>query len=151
MTEDEVRLAVLETIVTDTNQKFWKRVVHWLEWAYSDAFQQVSNDATVLEDQRSAKLLDERFYSSERALHRAATDADLVASTQKIEVNNWNYTLVRGGGVCLIQCYVQSPSDMTRPARFREQHAAVNTFLRAPQLALVTAAIPTRRSAAISV
>ena len=31
MTEDEVRLAVLETIVTDTNQKFWKRVVHWLE------------------------------------------------------------------------------------------------------------------------
>jgi hypothetical protein len=136
MTDEEIRLAVLETIVSDTNQKFWKRLTHWMEWAYSDAFQQVANDPTVLGDQRSAKLLDERLYATERALHRAAQESDLIASTQKIEINKWNYTLVRGGGVCLIQNYVQTPSEMTRPARFREQHAAVNTFLRSPQLAL---------------
>jgi hypothetical protein len=136
MTDDEIRQAVLDTVVSDTNQKFWKRVNHWLEWAYNDAFQQVLNDPRVLEEQRSAKLLDERFYLAEGALHRAAKDASLVASAQTVTVNGWNYTLVRGGGVCLIQCYVQTPSEMTRPAKFREQHAAVNTFLRAPQLAL---------------
>jgi hypothetical protein len=136
MTDEELRTAVLATVVSDTNQKFWKRLSDLLEWAYNDAFQAVANDQRILEEQRSAKLLDERFYLAEGALHRAAREADLIASAQTITINGWNYTLVRGGGVCLIQCYVQTPSELTRPARFREQHAAVNTFLGAPQLAL---------------
>jgi hypothetical protein len=34
-----------------------------------------------------------------------------------------------------MQAYVQSPSDFARPARFREQHAALNDFLSRPQFA----------------
>jgi hypothetical protein len=89
-----------------------------------------------LEDQRAAKLLDERFYVAETALQRAASETGLVSTGQKVMINGWNYTLVRGGGVSMVQTYVQTPADFARPAKFREAHSAVNTFLRSPQLDL---------------
>jgi hypothetical protein len=93
----------------------------------------VVNDPRVLEDQRGANLLDQRFYVAETALQRAASETGLVSTGQKISINGWNYTLVRGGGVTMVQSYVQTPADLARPAKFREAHSAVNTFLSAPQ------------------
>jgi hypothetical protein len=126
----------MQVLLRDTKLSFWRRLRDAFEWAYSDAFHAVNNDPRILTDQRSHKLLDERFYIVEGALEKAAREGGLISSGQKIRVNNWNYTLVRGGGVCLLQSYVQTPADMARAARFREQHAAVNNFLNAPQLPL---------------
>jgi hypothetical protein len=136
VTDEQIFEGVMQTILRETRATFWKRLTHWFEWVYSDAYQGVANDPNILSDQRSAKLLDDRFYFAEKALQSAAKEAGLITSGQKITVNNWNYTLVRAGGVCMVQSYTPSPSELARAARFRETHAAVNRFLSSPQLAL---------------
>jgi hypothetical protein len=72
------------------------------------------------------------FYFAEKALQSAAKEAGLLTSGQKITVNNWNYTLVRAGGVCMVQSYTPSPSELARAARFRETHAAVKSLPELP-------------------
>jgi hypothetical protein len=133
MTDAEIVAAFWATIIKDTKLTFWKRLQSSIEWAYDDSYQSVVNDPRVLEDQRSANLIDQRFYVVETALQRAASETGLVSTGQKININSWNYTLVRGGGVAMVQSYVQTPADFARPAKFREAHSAVNTFLSEPQ------------------
>lgn len=134
--EAGLRSGVLDTVLRDTSLSFWRRLGHGLNWAYGDAYQSVVNDSGVLPEQRSAKLLDIRFYRAEKAFHEAALEGGLVSSGQKIEVNKWNYTLVRGGGIALLQHYVHTPDDGARPACFRKKHAGLNGFLEAPQFPL---------------
>jgi hypothetical protein len=136
MTDVEIIAAFWSTMFKDTKLTFWKRLQNAMEWAYEDSYQSVINDPRVLEDQRGANLLDQRFYVAETALQRAASETGLVSTGQKISINGWNYTLVRGGGVTMVQSYVQTPADLARPAKFREAHSAVNTFLSAPQFDL---------------
>jgi len=133
MTDAEIIAAFWSTMLRDTKLTFWKRLQNAMEWAYDDSYQSAVNDPRVLEDQRAANLLDQRFYVAETALQRAANETGLVSTGQKISINGWNYTLVRGGGVSMVQSYVQTPADLARPAKFREAHSAVNTFLSAPQ------------------
>lgn len=133
MTDAEMVAAFWATLLKDTKLTFWKRLQNSMEWAYEDSYQSVVNDPRVLEDQRAANLLDQRFYVAETALQRSASETGLVSNGQKIRINSWNYTLVRGGGVSMVQSYVPTPADFARPARFREAHSAVNTFLSAPQ------------------
>ena len=133
MTDAEIVAAFWSTLLKDTKLTFWKRLQNAMEWAYQDSYQSVVNDPRVLEDQRAANLLDQRFYVAETALQRSASETGLVSNGQKIKINGWNYTLVRGGGVSMVQSYVSTPADFARPARFRETHSAVNTFLSAPQ------------------
>jgi hypothetical protein len=133
MTDAEVIAAFWSTMLRDTKLTFWKRLQNAMEWAYNDTYQSVINDSRVLEDQRASNLIDQRFYVAETALQRAASETGLVSTGQKISINGWNYTLVRGGGVSMVQSYVQTPADFARPAKFREAHSAVNTFLNAPQ------------------
>jgi hypothetical protein len=133
MTDAEIIAAFWSTMLRDTKLTFWKRLLNAMEWAYEDSYQSVINDPRVLVDQRAANLIDQRFYVAETALQRSASETGLVSSGQKISINGWNYTLVRGGGVSMLQAYVQTPSDFARPAKFREAHSAVNTFLSAPQ------------------
>jgi hypothetical protein len=133
MTDAEIIAAFWSTMLRDTKLTFWKRLQNGMEWAYDDSYQSAINDSRVLEDQRAANLLDQRFYVAETALQRAANETGLVSTGQKISINSWNYTLVRGGGVSMVQSYVQTPADLARPAKFRETHSAVNTFLSAPQ------------------
>jgi hypothetical protein len=133
MTDAEIIAAFWATMLRDTKLTFWKRLQNAMEWAYEDSYQSVVNDTRVLGDQRAANLLDQRFYVAETALQRAASETALISTGQKIKINGWNYTLVRGGGVSMVQSYVQTPMDLARPARFRETHSAVNTFLCAPQ------------------
>ena len=66
-----------------------------MEWAYDDSYQSVVNDPRVLEDQRTANLLDQRFYVAETALQRAASETGLVSTGQKISINGWNYARAR--------------------------------------------------------
>src|SRR5262249_32407977 len=133
MTDEEILAAFWRTLLRDTKLTFWKRLQSSFAWAYDDSFQSVVNDPRILEDQRAAMLLDQRFYVAETALQRAAGETGLISTGQKISINNWNYTLVRGGDVSIVQSYVQTPSDFARPAKFRETLSAVNTFLNAPQ------------------
>ena len=127
---------VLAMLLRETNPVFWSTLMQRKRWAYSEAFESVDKDARILPGQKKAKLLDERFYLSERALHDAAVTAGAVSSGQKIAINNWVYTIARVGSVSIIQSYVPSQIDFARPAKFREQHAALNNFLSRPQLAL---------------
>lgn len=127
---------VLATLRRETPLAFWTEVTRRKRWAYGEAFAAVSNDARLLPNQKPAKLLDERFYLCERALHDAAINAGAVSSDQKIAINSWVYTFVKVGPISVIQTYIKSPADFARPARFREQHAALNDFLRRPQFAL---------------
>jgi hypothetical protein len=136
VTDDEIYEAVLKTILRDTNTGFWKALQHRFEWLYNETYHSIENDPHVLSDQRLFKLLDSRFYLAEITLDRIAREHRLIVSPQKIAINNWRYVLVRGGGVCLVQSYVQSPAELARPARFREAHVAINGFLNAPQLPL---------------
>jgi hypothetical protein len=133
---DEIMSAFWATILRDTKLLFWRGAQNKMEWAYDESYQAVANDTRVLDDHKPAKLLDERFYVAERALRQAAADTGLVSTVQNITANDWNYTLVRGGAVAMVQCYVQTPADMARPAKFRETMSALNTFLNAPQLDL---------------
>ncbi|MGY4572969.1 MULTISPECIES: hypothetical protein [Bradyrhizobium] len=133
LTDADVVAALWSTLLKDTKLTFWKRLQSAMEWAYEDSYQSVLNDPRILEDQRPANLLDLRFYVAETALQRSATETGLVSTGQKISINGWNYTLVRGGGVSMLQSYVQTPIELARPAKFREAHSAVNTFLSAPQ------------------
>ncbi len=134
--DDQIFEGVVRTILHDTTLKFWKALQHHFEWLYNEAYHSVLNDPNILTDQRSAKLLDDRFYLAEKRLALAAKDGRLSISPQKISINNWNYALVRGGGVCMVQAYVQTSSELARPAKFREAHVAINGFLSAPQLPL---------------
>ncbi len=59
----------------------------------------------------------------------------MITSGQTVPINGWVYTFVRSGPVCLIQSYVPTPDDFARPAKFKEHHAAMNTFLSRPQFA----------------
>jgi hypothetical protein len=127
---------VLAMLLRETSPTFWQVLTQRKRWAYGEAFASVHNDPRPLENQKKAKLLDERFYLCERALHDAAVAAGAVSSDQKIAVNSWVYTIARVGPVSIIQTYVQSPEDFARPAKFREQHAGLNNFLSRPQFAL---------------
>jgi hypothetical protein len=132
----DLRHSVLDFVLRDTSLAFWRPLAQGLTWAYGDAYQSVVNDPGVLPEQRPHKLLDDRFYRAEKAFHDAAVAGGLVSSGQKVEVNGWNYTLVRGGGLAMLQHYMQTPDDAARPASFRKNHAALNDFLDRPQLAL---------------
>ncbi|WP_129793399.1 hypothetical protein [Sphingosinicella sp. CPCC 101087] len=136
MSDPLLQQEVLATLLRETNLTFWQVLTQRKRWAYSEAFAAVDNDPRPLPNQKKAKLLDERFYLCERALHDAAVEAGAVSSDQKIAVNNWIYTVARVGAISIIQTYVQSPEDFARPAKFREQHAGLNDFLRRPQFAL---------------
>jgi hypothetical protein len=98
VTDDEIYEAAIQTLLRETKLTYWRRLRYWLEWAYADAFQGVANDANVLADQRSAKLLDDRFYLAERAVLNAAKESGLLTTTEKVKINSWSYTLVRAGG-----------------------------------------------------
>lgn len=136
MSDTNAQQVVLARLLQETNQAFWQELQHRKRWAYSEAFAAVDHDTRILTGQKAAKLLDERFYLCERALHDSAIAAGAASSDQKVPINGWVYTIVRVGTVSLIQSYVQTPDDFTRPAKFREQHAALNGFLRQPQIAL---------------
>lgn len=127
---------VLAMLLRETNPVFWSTLAQRKRWAYSEAFESVDKDVRLLPDQKKAKLLDERFYLCERALHDAAVTAGAVSSGQKVTINNWVYTIARVGAVSVIQSYVQGQNEFVRPAKFREQHAELNNFLSRPQLAL---------------
>lgn len=127
---------VLRALVRGTKQQFWQESQQRKRWAYSEAFAAVGNDTRILPGQKPSKLLDERFYLCERALHDSAVAASAASSDQKVPINGWVYTIVRVGTVSVIQSYVQTPDDFARPAKFREQHAALNSFLRQPQIPL---------------
>jgi hypothetical protein len=136
VTDEEIYEAVLKTILRDTNAGFWKALQHRFEWLYNETYHSIENDPHVLPDQRLFKLLDSRFYLAETTLARIAKENRLIVSPQKISINHWRYVLVRGGGICLVQSYVQSPAELARPAKFREAHAAINGFVNSPQLPL---------------
>jgi hypothetical protein len=135
MADPLVRQEVLGLILNETPLALWRSALKRMTWAYSEGFASVEKNPLILPAQKPAKLLDDRFYLAETALHESAKDSGAVSSGQKVEINGWVYTIVRSGSVCLMQAYVQSPSDFARPARFREQHAALNNFLSRPQFA----------------
>lgn len=130
-----VQQEVMSLILRETPAVLWRTALTRLTWAYSEGFASVHSDPRILKPQKPAKLIDDRFYLAETALNDAAIASGAVSSGQKVEINGWAYTLVRSGGVCFVQSYTKSPSDFSRPARFREQHAALNNFLERPQFA----------------
>lgn len=136
MPDPVLQQEVLSVLVRDTQPALWEELSRRKRGAYREAFSAVANDARVLPNQKPAKLLDERFYLCERALHDAAVSAGAISSDQKIAINRWIYTIVRSGPVLMIQSYVPKLGDFSRPAKFREQHAALNDFLSRPQLKL---------------
>lgn len=135
MANSLVKQEVLALLLKETPAAFWRASTSKMRWAYGDSFEAVDKDRRILLNQKAAKLLDERFYLAERALNDAATESGLVTSGQIIPINGWVYTFVRSGPVCLIQSYVPTPDDFVRPAKFKEQHAALNSFLSRPQFA----------------
>jgi hypothetical protein len=137
MPDPVLQQEVLDVLLANTQPTLWDEVKRRNEGAYSEAFAAVQNDPRILPNQKAAKLLDERFYLCERALHDSATpETGAVSSGQKIAINRWVYTIVRAGPVSMIQSYVPTLRAFARPAKFREQHAALNDFLKRPQFAL---------------
>jgi hypothetical protein len=137
MPDPVLQQEVLDVLLAKTQPSLWEELNRRNDAAYSEAFAAVKNDARILPNQKAAKLLDERFYLCERALHDSATpETGAVSSGQKITINHWVYTIVRAGPVLMIQSYVPTLRAFARPAKFREQHAALNDFLKCPQFSL---------------
>jgi hypothetical protein len=66
--EDHYRQFVLEAIVADTPEAFWRRATERTQFVYGDSYTSVATDPALLPEQRTQKLYQERYFKMEYAL-----------------------------------------------------------------------------------
>jgi hypothetical protein len=136
MEAGEYREFVLSTVVADTPHAFWHRLAERTKFAYGDAYSSVAGDPSLLEEQRSQKLFQERYFKLEYGLISAARESGVPASAQLIGTNLCYYAYAGRGRIGLTQSYVQVSGDMPSPAAFRTQLAEMAEFTRTSRLDL---------------
>jgi hypothetical protein len=133
VTTDPAKVALFEKIAHNSSRAFWRALGQRFDWAYRESYHVVINERS-LPLQTGAKLLDERFYLVETAFDEAAREGAAISSGQSVEINGWNYTVIRAGELFLMPHFVHGRRCFARSAKLREKHAAINAFLREQEL-----------------
>jgi hypothetical protein len=134
--EDHYRQFVLETIIADTPEAFWRRATERAQFVYGDSYMSVATDPALLPEQRMQKLYQERFFKMEHALITAGNEAGVPASAKLVGINECHYAYAAKGRIGLTQSYVQVSGEMPKPAAFRKQLAEMAEFKRILRLPL---------------
>lgn len=128
--KDQYRELVLKMVVEDMPQNLWQRLIDYSRKTYGEAFSIVSSDPSLLKDQRSQKLFQERYFKMEHAIAAAAKESGIPTSASLIGSNLCYYSYVGRGRVGFTQSYVQDFGEMPTPAGFRTQLQKMSIFRR---------------------
>jgi hypothetical protein len=134
--EDHYRQFVLEAVVNDTPEAFWRRVTERTQFVYGDSYTSVATDPALLPEQRMQKLFQERFFKMEYALIAVGNETGVPASAKLIGINECHYAYAAKGRIGVTQSYVQVSGEMPKPAAFRKQLAEMAEFKRILRLPL---------------
>ena len=134
--KDQYREFVLNAITEDMPQATWQRIVDRAKGTYGSSYGIVASDPSLLDEQRSQKLFQERYFKMEHAVIAAARETGVAASAKLIGTNQCFYGYVARGRVGFTQSYVKFSGEMPSPAGFRKQLAEMAEFKRASRLDL---------------
>jgi hypothetical protein len=134
--EDHYREFVLEAIVADTPEAFWRRVSERTQFVYGDSYTSVATDPALLSEQRMQKLYQERYFKMEHALIAMGNETGVPASARLIGINQCHYAFAAKGRIGVTQSYVPISGEMPKPAAFRKQLAEMAEFERSLRLPL---------------
>jgi hypothetical protein len=134
--EDGYREFVLETIVADTPEVFWRRMNERTQVVYGDSYAAVVTDPALLAEQRVQKLYQERYFKMEHALISVGEETGVPASAKLIGINQCYYAFAAIRRIGVTQSYVPISGEMPRPAEFRKQLAEMAEFQRVLRLPL---------------
>ncbi len=127
---------VLSIVTEDVPQGFWAELESTAKSLYSGAFQEVSEDDSLLDSQKLSFLWQLRHYRMEALISQIAESHNVPVSEEKIQANRCAYAYLCPGRVAMTQHYVRETGKLPRPSEFRKLHAAMNDFSRMPQLEL---------------
>lgn len=88
-----------------------------------DSFQQVRNDPNLVNEQRIHKLIQERYFRSEKTLLDLAEKHGVSASSTLLQSNGCSYVYLATGTIGLTQSYVPFIGALPNPARYWENLA----------------------------
>jgi hypothetical protein len=96
----------------------------------------VRADPNVVGEQRIDKLYQDRHFRMEHLLTMLAREHGLACSSTLLSENNRHYVYCAKGAIGLTQTYVPAIGAMPKPARYREQLAAMSDIPKFPRLDL---------------
>ena len=131
-----LQATIISTIIRDYPRAFWQDFRARGRQVYLDEFHAVLNDKNLVHNHRLHKLLQDRHFRMEHLLSSVAQEHSLAVSSTLVVENNRRFVYVANGNLGLTQSYVKTIGAMPKPARFREQHAAMNEISRSPRLDL---------------
>lgn len=131
-----LQATILSTIIRDLPHAFWQDFRARSRQVYLDEFHEVLNDQNLVPNHRLHKLVQDRQFRMENLLATVALEHSLTVTPTLVIKNNRSFVYVTNGDVGLTQSYVKTIGAMPKPARFREQHAAMNNISRSPRLDL---------------
>jgi hypothetical protein len=134
--EDSYRRFVLEAIVADTPEAFWRRATDRTQFVYGESYTSVATDPALLPEQRMQKLYQERYFKMEHALIAIGNETGVAASAKLVGINQCHFAYAGRGRIGLTQSYVQVSGEMPKPAEFRKQLAEMAEFERILRLPL---------------
>lgn len=129
---------MLNLILSNIPYKFIEAFHGQLAALYRESHSSVSNYTLWLEPEAKFVLPYHRRGICEAAFRRTALDSGLRVRDLQHNARNCNYVLVRAGKILLTQVAVREGEGI-RPAKSREQHAAVNQFLNNPGFEFIDA------------
>lgn len=120
-TDDEaLRSHLIDEAIRNVPRAFLERFLARVPNAYREKFLEVDSDPTTIEDQRLARLCQDRVFRLDWELAQAAKEAKLPATSRPLPENGWAYTYVAAGSVGITQSYVQTIGALPKPAKFRD-------------------------------
>lgn len=134
--EDFYRQSVLDAIIADTPEAFWRRTGERAQFVYGDSYAAVEADPALLPEQRLQKLYQERYFKMEHALITVGSETGMPGSAKLVGINQCYYAFAAKGRIGITQSYVPLSGDMPKPAAFRKQLAEMAEFERALRLPL---------------
>ena len=123
--------SLLEAIISNVPKPFLNGLNKRIQAAYLSEYHRIKDDPSTLDDQKGARLLDDRYYRIETELHDAAQEAGLPVTARPVAQNSWTFVYVKSNGVGFTQSYVPRQGDFPpNKAKFRQQLAAESALPR---------------------
>jgi len=129
---ERLRKYLAEQVVINIPRGFLDEIQRRTSAAYQDQFQQVDHDPTTVQEQRLARLIQDRFFRMEWELSQAAKAQGMPATSKPLPENSWQHTYVSTGAFGLTQSYVTAMGVLPQPAKFRDDLAQAARIPRFP-------------------
>lgn len=129
---ERLRKYLVEQAVINIPRGFLGELQRRTPAAYQDQFQQVDHDPTTVQEQRLARLIQDRFFRMEWELSQAAKAQGMPATSKPLPENSWQHTYVSAGAFGLTQSYVTAMGVLPQAAKFRDDLAKAARVPRLP-------------------